>query len=187
MLKGNLCPDGALIKIAGLKLHLHEGPVRVFESEEECALAVEVRAYQAGEVLVIRNEGPVGGPGMQEMLGVTALIYGQQMGEKVALVTDGRFSGATRGMCVGHVAPEAAIGGPLALLRDGDRIRIDLDAHRMDVLLDDAELAIRRAAWQPRPPRHRAGLLGKYARLVGQANRGAVTHEGGAEWPWFDR
>ena len=187
VLKGNLCPEGALIKIAGLKLHLHEGPARVFESEEECARAIEVRAYQAGEVLVIRNEGPVGGPGMQEMLGVTALIYGQQMGEKVALVTDGRFSGATRGMCVGHVAPEAAVGGPLALVRDGDRIRIDLDAHRMDLLLDDAELAIRRAAWQPRPPRHRAGLLGKYARLVGQANRGAVTHEGGAEWPWFDR
>jgi len=187
VLKGNLCPDGALIKVAGLKVRLHEGPARVFESEEECARAVETRAYQPGEVLVIRNEGPVGGPGMQEMLGVTALIYGQQMGEKVALVTDGRFSGATRGMCVGHVAPEAAIGGPLALIRDGDRIRIDLAVRRMDVLLDDAELAARHAAWQPRPPRHRAGLLGKYARLVGQANRGAVTHEGGAEWPWFDR
>lgn len=187
VLKGNLCPDGALIKVAGLKVHLHEGPARVFESEEDCARAVEARAYQAGEVLVIRNEGPVGGPGMQEMLGVTALIYGQQMGEKVALITDGRFSGATRGICVGHVAPEAAVGGPLALVRDGDPIRIDLAAHHMDVLLDEAELAARRAAWQPRPPRHRAGLLGKYARLVGQANRGAVTHEGGAEWPWFDR
>jgi dihydroxy-acid dehydratase len=116
-----------------------------------------------------------------------ALITGQQMGEKVALVTDGRFSGATRGMCVGHVAPEAATGGPLALVRDGDRIRIDVTGRRMDLLVDEAELAARRAAWQPRPPRHRAGLLAKYARLVGQANQGAVTHEGGAEWPWFDR
>ena len=187
VLKGNLCPDGALIKAAGVKLLTHEGPARVFESEQDCAAAVEARAYQAGEVLVIRNEGPVGGPGMQEMLGVTALIYGQQMGEKVALITDGRFSGATRGLCIGHVAPEAAIGGPLALVRDGDRIRIDVTARRMDVLLDDAALAARRAAWQPLPPRHRAGLLGKYARLVGQANRGAVTHDGGAEWPWFDR
>src|SRR5207248_1582075 len=123
----------------------------------------------AGEVLVIRNEGPVGGPGMREMLGVTALIYGQRMGEKVALITDGRFSGATRGMCIGYVSPEAFIGGPLALLRDGDPIRIDVGARRMDVMLGDAELAARRRAWQPRPPRHRAGALAKYARLVGQA------------------
>ncbi|HVC55642.1 MAG TPA: dihydroxy-acid dehydratase [Stellaceae bacterium] len=187
VLKGNLCPDGALIKVAGLKLVVHQGPARVFDSEQDCARAVEARAYQAGDVLIIRNEGPVGGPGMQEMLGVTALIYGQEMGEKVALVTDGRFSGATRGMCVGHVAPEAAIGGPLALVKDGDRVRIDVAGRRMDLLIDEAELAARRAAWQPRPPRHRAGLLGKYAKQVGQANRGAVTHEGGAEWPWFDR
>ena len=187
VLKGNLCPDGALIKVAGLKLLVHEGPARIFESEEECARAVEARAYREGDVLIIRNEGPVGGPGMQEMLGVTALIYGQEMGEKVALVTDGRFSGATRGMCVGHVAPEAAVGGPLALVRDGDRVRIDVAARRMDLLVADAELEARRAAWRPRPPRHKAGLLGKYARQVGQANRGAVTHEGGAEWPWFDR
>ena len=187
VLKGNLCPDGALLKVAGLKRLIHEGPARVFESEEDCARAVETRAYRAGEVLIIRNEGPVGGPGMQEMLGVTALIYGQQMGEQVALVTDGRFSGATRGMCVGHVAPEAAIGGPLALVEDGDTVRIDASARQMALLVDDSELALRRARWQPRPPRHRAGLLGKYARLVGQANRGAVTHEGGAEWPWFDQ
>ena len=187
VLKGNLCPDGALIKIAGLKLSRHEGPARVFESEEDCARAVEARQYREGDVLIIRNEGPVGGPGMQEMLGVTALIYGQQMGEKVALVTDGRFSGATRGLCVGHVAPEAAVGGPLALVEDGDRVRIDIPSRRMEVLLDDAALAARSARWQPRPPRHRAGLLGKYARQVGQANRGAVTHDGGAEWPWFDR
>jgi dihydroxy-acid dehydratase len=187
VLKGNLCPDGALIKVAGLKLLVHEGPARVFECEEDCVRAVEARAYQAGDVLVLRNEGPVGGPGMREMLGITAVIYGQQMGEKVALVTDGRFSGATRGMCIGHVAPEAAIGGALALVHEGDRIRIDVASRRMDLLVDEAELAARRAAWQPRPPRHRAGLLGKYAKLVGQANLGAVTHEGGAEWPWFDQ
>ncbi|HEX3415524.1 MAG TPA: dihydroxy-acid dehydratase [Stellaceae bacterium] len=125
VLKGNLCPDGALIKVAGLAALIHEGPARVFECEEDCVRAVEARAYQAGEVLLLRNEGPVGGPGMREMLGVTAVIYGQQMGEKVALVTDGRFSGATRGICVGHVSPEATIGGPLALVRDGDRVRID--------------------------------------------------------------
>jgi dihydroxy-acid dehydratase len=187
VLKGNLCPDGALIKVAGLKLLVHEGPARVFECEEDCVRAVEARAYQAGDVLVLRNEGPVGGPGMREMLGITAVIYGQQMGEKVALVTDGRFSGATRGMCIGHVAPEAAVGGALALVHEGDRIRIDVTSRRMDLLVDEAELAARRAAWQPRPPRHRAGLLGKYAKLVGQANLGAVTHEGGAEWPWFDQ
>jgi dihydroxy-acid dehydratase len=186
VLKGNLCPEGALIKIAGLKVLVHEGPARVFESEEDCVRAVETRTYQAGEVLIVRNEGPVGGPGMREMLGITAVVYGQQMGEKVALVTDGRFSGATRGICVGHVAPEAAIGGPLALVRDGDRIRIDIPNRHMDLLVDDAAMAARRAAWQPRPPRHRAGLLAKYAKLVGQANLGAVTHEGGAEWPWFD-
>jgi dihydroxy-acid dehydratase len=138
-------------------------------------------------VLVIRNEGPVGGPGMQEMLGVTALIYGQQMGEVVALVTDGRFSGATRGICVGHVAPEAAIGGPLALVRDGDIVRIDAAGRRMDLLLDNAEIAARRAAWRPLAPRHKAGLLAKYAAQVGQANKGAVTHAGAAQWPWFDR
>jgi dihydroxy-acid dehydratase len=141
------------------------------------------RAYREGEVLVIRHEGPRGGPGMREMLGVTALIYGQQMGEKVALLTDGRFSGATRGICVGHIAPEAAVGGPLALVRDGDPIRIDVDARRLELLLDEAELARRRAQWTAPQPRHRAGLLAKYAQQVGQADRGAVTHAGAAEWP----
>jgi dihydroxy-acid dehydratase len=120
---------------------------------------------------------------MREMLGVTALIYGQQMGEKVALITDGRFSGATRGICVGHITPEAAIGGPLALVKDGDRIRIDADARRIDVMIEDDELARRRAAWAAPPPRHRAGLLAKYAQLVGQADAGAVTHAGGVVWP----
>jgi len=186
VLKGNLCPDGAVIKVAGLKNLMFEGVARVFEDEEACVDAVRNRNYAAGEVLVIRNEGPVGGPGMREMLGVTALIYGQGMGEKVALVTDGRFSGATRGMCIGYVSPEAFVGGPLALVRDGDRIRIDAAARRMDVLIDDRELSRRREMWKPRPPRHRAGALAKYARLVGQAPGGAVTHEGPAEWPWFD-
>jgi dihydroxy-acid dehydratase len=186
VLKGNLCPDGAVIKVAGLKSLVFEGLARVFEDEETCVEAVRDRNYTAGEVLVIRNEGPVGGPGMREMLGVTALIYGQGMGEKVALVTDGRFSGATRGMCIGYVSPEAFVGGLLALVRNGDRIKIDAGMRRMDLLVDDRELAERRKTWKPRPPRHRAGALAKYARLVGQAPRGAVTHEGPAEWPWFD-
>ena len=187
VLKGNLAPDGAVIKVAGLKNLVFEGRARVFEDEEACVAAVRARNYQAGEVLIIRNEGPVGGPGMREMLGVTALIYGQGMGEKVALITDGRFSGATRGMCIGYVSPEAFVGGPLALLRDGDPIRIDAKARTLDVLLDYAELAARRAAWSQRPPRHRAGALAKYAKLVGQAPLGAVTHEGPADWPWFDQ
>ena len=186
VLKGNLCPDGAVIKVAGLKSVLFEGRARVFEDEEACVDAVRRQNYSAGEVLVIRNEGPVGGPGMREMLGVTALIYGQGMGEKVALITDGRFSGATRGMCIGYVSPEAFVGGPLALVRDGDLIMIDAEARQMNLLVDERELAARRQAWKPRPPRHRAGALAKYARLVGQAPRGAVTHEGPAEWPWFD-
>jgi dihydroxy-acid dehydratase len=185
VLKGNLCPDGAVIKVAGLKNLLFEGTARVFEHEEACMAAVRRRDYQEGEVLVIRNEGPVGGPGMREMLGVTALIYGQGMGEKVALVTDGRFSGATRGMCIGYVAPEAFVGGPLALIRTGDPVRIDCAARRMDALIPDEEFACRRAAWTPPEPRHRAGALAKYAKLVGQAPRGAVTHAGKAEWPWF--
>src|SRR5947209_13963763 len=135
VLRGNLAPGGALIKVAGLKSLLFEGPARVFDSEEACAEVVKRRAYKAGEVLVIRYEGPKGGPGMREMLGVTALIYGQGMGEKVALLTDGRFSGATRGMMIGYVSPEAALGGPLALVADGDAIRIDAEAGRIDWLV----------------------------------------------------
>jgi dihydroxy-acid dehydratase len=183
VLKGNLAPDGALLKVAGLKVRSFEGTARVFDSEDDCARAVQTRDYKAGDVLVIRYEGPRGGPGMREMLGVTALIYGQQMGEKVALLTDGRFSGATRGICIGHIAPEAAVGGPLALLKDGDKVRIDADTKRIDVLVDGAELAKRRAAWTAPKPRHRAGLLGKYALSVGQADAGAVTHAGNVEWP----
>jgi dihydroxy-acid dehydratase len=183
VLKGNLAPDGALLKVAGLKARTFDGAARVFDSEDDCARAVGKRAYKEGDVLVIRHEGPRGGPGMREMLGVTALIYGQQMGEKVALITDGRFSGATRGICIGHIAPEAAIGGPLALLKDGDRIRIDADTRRLDLAVDDAELARRRASWTAPQPRHTAGLLAKYAQCVGQADLGAVTHAGGVVWP----
>src|ERR1700681_1961578 len=150
VLKGNLCPDGAVIKVAGLKKLVFEGRARVFEDEEECVDAVRNRKYAAGDVLVIRNEGPVGGPGMREMLGVTALIYGQGMGEKVALITDGRFSGATRGMCIGYVSPEAMAGGPIALIEDGDLVRIDTTARRIDLKIDAAEFERRRAAWKPR-------------------------------------
>ena len=178
VLKGNLCPEGALIKIAGLKSLSFEGVARVFECEEDAAAAVRSRHYRAGEVIVIRNEGPVGGPGMREMLGVTALVYGQGMGEQVALLTDGRFSGATRGMCIGYACPEAAAGGPIALVQEGDRIRIDANAGTIDLAVDDAEIARRRAAWQPRRAERLAGVLEKYAKLVGPANLGAVTHSG---------
>jgi dihydroxy-acid dehydratase len=183
VLRGSLAPDGALIKVAGLKSQLFEGTARVFDGEEACVAAIRARAYGAGEVLVIRNEGPKGGPGMREMLAATALIYGQGMGEQVALVTDGRFSGATRGMMVGYVGPEAALGGPIALLRDGDRIRIDGKAGTLDMLISDAELQARRAAFVPRQPERLAGVLEKYARLVGPASAGAVTHSGQADWP----
>jgi len=175
VLRGNLAPGGALIKVAGLKSLLFEGPARVFDSEEACAEVVKRRAYKAGEVLVIRYEGPKGGPGMREMLGVTALIYGQGMGEKVALLTDGRFSGATRGMMIGHVSPEAACGGLLALVRNGDRIRIDASSASLSLMVEKAQLAKRK----PRPPKQSlSGVLEKYAALVGPANLGAVTHSG---------
>ncbi len=183
VLKGNLAPDGALIKIAGLRSLVHEGPARVFESEEECMAVIRARAYAADDVLVIRNEGPKGGPGMREMLGPTALIYGQGMGERIALITDGRFSGATRGMCVGYVSPEAATGGPIALIRDGDRVRVDGLARRLDCLVDAVELERRRAAWKPRLRAvPLAGALEKYAAQVGSAHLGAVTHSGNLRW-----
>jgi dihydroxy-acid dehydratase len=182
VLRGSLAPEGALIKIAGLKSLVFEGRARVFDSEEACFTAVQARDYREGDVLVIRNEGPKGGPGMREMLGVTALIYGQGMGEKVALVTDGRFSGATRGMMIGYVGPEAAAGGPIAYVEDGDTIRIDCARAAMDLLVPGEEIARRRA--KPLPPRQErlAGVLEKYARLVGPARGGAVTHAGAADW-----
>jgi dihydroxy-acid dehydratase len=183
VLKGNLAPHGALLKTAGLASLVFSGPARVFDSEEACMRAVAGRDYRPGDVLVIRNEGPKGGPGMREMLSVTAALYGQGMGQKVALLTDGRFSGATRGLCVGYVSPEAAVGGPIALLRDGDRVTIDATTSTLAVQLDDLELARRRAQWR-KPEVPLAGVLQKYRELVGPANEGAVTHAGGVAWPY---
>jgi dihydroxy-acid dehydratase len=177
VLKGNLAPDGALIKVAGLKSLLFEGRARVFDSEEACAEVVKRRAYKEGEVLVIRYEGPKGGPGMREMLGVTALLYGQGMGEKVALLTDGRFSGGSHGFIIGHITPEALDGGPIALVRDGDRIIVDATECRLEVALDDAELARRRAAWKPVKDAASTGVLGKFVRLVRSASEGCVTDQ----------
>ena len=185
MLTGNLCPDGALLKTAGLATLVHRGPARVFESEEQAQAAVRDQRYERGDVIVIRNEGPRGGPGMREMLGITALIYGQGMGADVALLTDGRFSGATRGLCIGHAGPESADRGPIALLRDGDIISIDArpEARRIAVELSDEELASRLAALPVAAPVRRGGVLEKYTRLVGPAHQGAVTHSGAVEWP----
>jgi len=185
MLTGNLCPDGALLKTAGLVTLVHRGPARVFESEEQAQAAVRDQRYERGDVIVIRNEGPRGGPGMREMLGITALIYGQGMGADVALLTDGRFSGATRGLCIGHAGPEAADRGPIALLRDGDIIAIDArpEARRITVELSDEELAARLAALPETVPVRLGGVLEKYTRLVGPAHQGAVTHSGAVEWP----
>jgi dihydroxy-acid dehydratase len=175
VLKGNLARDGALLKVAGLKSLRFEGRARVFDSEEACVDVVRRRAYKAGEVLVIRYEGPKGGPGMREMLGVTALLYGQGVGEKVALVTDGRFSGATRGMMVGYVSPEAGVGGPLGLVRNGDRIVIDAVKGELNLLLSSKELQARKSK---APKRQLSGVLEKYAAQVGSAFNGAVTHSG---------
>jgi dihydroxy-acid dehydratase len=180
-LKGNLAPEGGIVKIAGMKKLQFTGPARCFDGEEACFEAVKNRTYKEGEVLVIRYEGPRGGPGMREMLSTTAALYGQGMGEKVALITDGRFSGATRGFCIGHVGPEAAIGGPIGLLRDGDIIEIDAVTAILNVKLSDAELAERRKTWKPREnPSAASGYLWKYAQQVGPAVSGAVTHPGGA-------
>jgi dihydroxy-acid dehydratase len=181
-LKGSLAPDGAIVKVAGMKHLRFEGTALCFDSEEEAFAAVDARAYKAGDVIVIRYEGPKGGPGMREMLSTTSAIYGQGMGEDVALVTDGRFSGATRGFCVGHVGPEAAVGGPIALLRNGDKIVIDADAGTIDLIVPEAELAARKAAWTPRKTDYNSGAIWKFAQLVGPAHLGAVTHPGtGAE------
>ncbi|HEY8611723.1 MAG TPA: dihydroxy-acid dehydratase, partial [Roseomonas sp.] len=179
-LKGNLAPEGAIVKIAGMKELRFEGTALCFDCEEDAFAAVEARAYKKGDVIIIRYEGPKGGPGMREMLSTTAALYGQGAGGDVALITDGRFSGATRGFCIGHVGPEAAVGGPIALLKDGDRIVIDAEKGTIDVDLPEEELAARRAAWKPRGTDYNSGALWKYAQLVGPAHLGAVTHPGGA-------
>lgn len=180
-LRGNLAPDGAIVKVAGMTEaeQVFTGPARVFESEEEAFEAVRARAYKEGEVIVIRNEGPAGGPGMREMLATTAALSGQGMGKKVALITDGRFSGATRGFCVGHVGPEAAHGGPIALLRDGDMITLNALSGELSVAVSDEELVQRRAQWTgPRETQYASGAVYKFAKLVGGARWGAVTHPG---------
>jgi dihydroxy-acid dehydratase len=175
VLRGNLAPEGSVAKVAGVRKRKLTGPARVFDSEEECLDAILAGRIKAGDVVVIRYEGPRGGPGMREMLAPTAALIGAGLGESVGLVTDGRFSGGSHGLMVGHVAPEAAIGGPLALVAEGDAVTIDADAGRLDVGLDDAELARRRAAWKAPAPRYTSGVLAKYARLVSSASVGAVT------------
>ena len=178
VLKGNLAPQGAIVKVAGMKSLRFTGPAVCFDREEDAFEAVDKRRYEEGDVLVIRYEGPRGGPGMREMLSTTAALYGQGVGDKVALITDGRFSGATHGFCIGHVGPEAAVGGPIALIRNGDVIRIDAEAGTLEVRLDEAELAQRRAAWEPRLHDYQSGALWRYARTVGDTEKGAVTHPG---------
>ena len=180
-LKGNLATEGAIVKVAGLKSLKFTGPARCFDCEEDAFAAVKAKKYKAGDVIVIRYEGPKGGPGMREMLSTTAAIYGQGMGDKVALITDGRFSGGTRGFCIGHVGPEAAIGGPIGLLKDGDSITIDATKGTISVKLTDKELNLRRAKWKARGTDYNSGALWKYAQTVGSAENGAVTHPGAAK------
>jgi dihydroxy-acid dehydratase len=175
ILRGNLAPEGAVVKLAGTERTGQAGPARVFESEEECFRAVKEQRLNPGDVIVIRNEGPAGGPGMREMLQVTAGIVGEGLGEEVALLTDGRFSGATRGLMVGHVAPEAVKGGPIAALRDGDEVTIDVDARRIEVALSDEEIRQRIAAYEAPEPHYRSGVMAKYARSVSSASEGAIT------------
>jgi dihydroxy-acid dehydratase len=175
ILRGNLAPDGAVAKVAGLKTRRLSGPARVFEGEEACFDAIHRREIRSGDVVVIRGEGPVGGPGMREMLAVTAALVGQGLGESVGLITDGRFSGGTHGLVVGHVAPEAWVGGPIALVHDGDRVTIDADAKQVRLEVDEAELARRKGAWRAPPPRVDRGVLAKYARCVHSASEGAIT------------
>ena len=175
ILRGSLAPDGCVAKLAGHERLHHRGPARVFDSETACFQAVRERRIVAGDVVVIRYEGPVGGPGMQEMLSVTAALVGEGLGDSVSLLTDGRFSGGTHGLMIGHVAPEAALGGPIALVHEGDEIEIDVAAKRMDLLVDEGELARRRAEWSAPPPRYASGVMAKYAALVSSASEGAVT------------
>jgi dihydroxy-acid dehydratase len=175
ILRGTLAPDGCVVKLAGHERRLHRGPARVFDSEAACYEAVKAQAIKPGDVVVIRYEGPVGGPGMQEMLSVTAALVGEGLGDSVALITDGRFSGGTHGLMIGHIAPEAALGGPIGLVEEGDEIVIDVDRNALDLEVGDDELARRRGAWQPPAPRYAGGVMAKYASLVGSASGGAVT------------
>ena len=175
ILKGSLAPEGCVVKLAGHERRHHTGPARVFDSEQECFAAVRDRKIVKGDVVVIRYEGPVGGPGMQEMLSVTGALQGEGLGEHVALLTDGRFSGGTHGLMIGHVAPEAAVGGPIALVEEGDTITVDVDKRELNLEVDEATLAERRAAWTPRAPRYATGAFAKYAALVSSASEGAIT------------
>jgi dihydroxy-acid dehydratase len=175
ILRGNLAPDGCVVKVAGYERTRHEGPARVFECEEDAMAAVTAGHIEAGDVVVIRNEGPSGGPGMREMLAVTAALVGEGLGESVALLTDGRFSGATRGLMAGHVSPEAPRGGPIAAIEDGDRVTFDIEGRRLDVDLPAKEIERRLAAWTPPPPKYEKGVLAKYARHVSSASEGAIT------------
>jgi dihydroxy-acid dehydratase len=175
ILRGNLAPEGCVVKLAGTERLSQTGPARVFESEEDAFAAVAEQAIEAGDVVVIRNEGPAGGPGMREMLHVTAAIVGEGLGEEVALITDGRFSGATHGLMAGHVAPEAVRGGPIAAIHDGDEISFDVEGRRLDVALGDDEIAARIAEYRPPEPHYRSGVMAKYARSVSSASEGAVT------------
>jgi dihydroxy-acid dehydratase len=175
ILKGNLAPEGCVVKVAGYERTKHRGPARVFEREEDAMAAVQARKIVAGDVVVIRYEGPKGGPGMREMLGVTGALVGQGLGDQVSLMTDGRFSGATHGLMAGHVAPEAAVGGPIAAVRDGDMISFDVDARTLTLEVDEAEIERRMASWTPPPPRYDVGVFAKYAKLVSSASEGAVT------------
>ncbi len=176
ILKGNLAPRGAVVKLKGDEAQYHRGPARVFDSEESAFEAVQNREIKKGDVVIIRYEGPVGGPGMREMLQTTAALVGQGLGPDVILITDGRFSGGTRGLMIGHVAPEAMVGGPLALVEEGDEIEVDVSQRRISLLVDDTELAQRRAAWIAPPPNYSSGVLAKYARIVQQADDGAITN-----------
>jgi dihydroxy-acid dehydratase len=175
ILRGNLAPDGCVIKMAGHERRFHRGPARVFDSEAECFAAVRDQRIAAGDVVVIRYEGPVGGPGMQEMLLVTAALVGEGLGDEVALLTDGRFSGGTHGLMIGHVAPEAALGGPIAIVEEGDSIVIDVETRRLDLEVEPEVVARRLAAWIPPTPRYTTGVMAKYAALVSSASQGAIT------------
>jgi dihydroxy-acid dehydratase len=175
ILRGSLAPEGCVVKLAGHERLFHRGPARVFDSEKECFAAVRSQGIQPGDVVVVRYEGPAGGPGMQEMLGITAALVGEGLGETVALLTDGRFSGGTRGLMVGHGAPEAALGGPIALVREGDSVVVDVERRELNLEVDPAELEARRSAWTPPAPRYTSGVFAKYAALVSSASEGAVT------------